>query len=176
MPATLVRPHYSVNMELDEGRPGAVHRVEAGIRALITGGVLHNHEVAARVGLHVLDLQVLNLLAVAGGRMTPSALAAAMHTPRSSISRIVRRLEAAGYVHRTESRDDGRSVTVHVDAERLVAITGEYRQQSDALHRALAGVDDDEVGVIARFLEGLVDPDRRSAAGRRDGPRGEGTG
>ncbi|WP_306360264.1 MarR family winged helix-turn-helix transcriptional regulator [Nocardia sp. CC227C] len=112
---------------------------------------------AQRLGLHVIDLQALNLLAIAGGSMAPSALAAAMHTPRSSVSRIVRRLGEAGYVHRRESPTDRRSVTVELDHERLADVTAEYRQQSDRLARVLAGFDDDEVAVIVRFLDAVLD-------------------
>lgn len=136
--------------------PDEYLRVEAGIRALITGGVLRNHEVAGRLGLHAVDLQALNLVDLAGGRMTPSALAAAMRTPRSSVSRIVRRLEDAGYLHRRESPEDRRSVTVEVDRARLDAVTAEYRRQSERLRAALDGFDAGEVAVIDRFVAALT--------------------
>ncbi|MFT4234211.1 MAG: MarR family transcriptional regulator [Microbacterium sp.] len=131
-------------------------RIEWGIRALITGGALCNHQVADRLGLHVIDLQVLNLLAMAGGQLTPSALADAMRTPRTSVSRIVRRLEEAGYVSRRESPTDRRSVTVEIDHDRLAAVTSEYRRQSDHLSEVLSAFTPTETTVIARFLESLT--------------------
>ncbi|NNH75722.1 winged helix-turn-helix transcriptional regulator [Nocardia uniformis] len=134
-------------------------QVESGIHALITGGVLHNHAAAQQLGLHAIDLQALHLLAIAGGSGAPSALAATMRTPRSSVSRIVRRLEAAGYVHRRESPHDRRSVTVEVDRDRLAAVTAEYQQPSGRLAHVLATFNDNEVAVIVRFLDALLDHD-----------------
>ncbi|MFD7308758.1 MarR family winged helix-turn-helix transcriptional regulator [Promicromonospora sp. NPDC059942] len=131
-------------------------RIEHGIRALITGGVLRNHEVAPRLGLHVIDLQALSLVAMAGGRMTPSALADAMRLPRSSVTRLVGRLESAGYVRRRRSDVDRRSLGVEVDQERLAAVTDQYRQQSERVDRALSGCTPDEVETIARFLDRLT--------------------
>lgn len=131
-------------------------RIEWGVRALITGGVLRNHQVAARLGLHVIDLQALNLLALAGGQLKPSALADAMRTPRTSVSRIVRRLEEAGYVRRRESPTDRRSVTVEIDHDRLAAVTSEYRRQSDQLSEVLSAFTPADTAVIARFLESLT--------------------
>jgi DNA-binding MarR family transcriptional regulator len=144
--------------------------IEERVRALITGGVLRNHAVAQRLGLHVVDLQVLNLLALAGGRMTPSELAEATTTPRSSITRIVRRLTDQGYTVREDSSSDRRSSAVRVVPERLAAVTTEYQQQSAHLRDVLSRFTADESEVVARFLDDLTGHGRR--AGRRHGPEG----
>lgn len=137
--------------------------VESSIRALITGGVLRNHDVAQRLDLHLIDLQALNLLAIAGGQMTPSALAEALLTPRSSVSRIVRRLEEAGYVQRRESPTDRRSVTVEIDRNRFETVASEYQQQANHLARVLSTFNDNDIAVIVRFLDALLDHDSGTA-------------
>ena len=130
--------------------------IEWGVRGLISRGVLRNHEVASRLGILVIDLQVLNLIAIAGGRATPSQLAQQMSTPRPTVTRIVRRLEEGGYVTRSESPLDRRSVTVEINPERMESVTAQYRQQSEHLARTLTAFSPDEVAVVARFLQALL--------------------
>lgn len=130
--------------------------VEAQVRALITGGVLSNHAVAEHVGLPVVDLQMLNVLALAGGALTPSQLADAMRLPRPTVTRIVRRLAAAGYVSTQPNPGDGRSKRVEVDTSRLRALEQEYRPQSERLAGVLEGFTGDEVATIQRFLGRLT--------------------
>lgn len=130
--------------------------IENSIRALITGGILRNHEIAGRVGLYVLDLQALNLLALSEESMTPSMLSDAMRTPRSSVTRIVRRLEGAGFVTRHESTSDRRRLMIEVDRGRLAAIVSEYHAQSRQVERALAGRTPDELAIISEFFETLL--------------------
>lgn len=141
--------------------PGS--RIELSIRALITGGVLRNQDVAHQLGLHLIDLQALNLLALAGGQMTPSALAEALFTPRSSVSRIVRRLEAAGYVHRRESPTDRRSVSVEIDTNHFSAVSSQYQRQAEHLATVLSTFNEHDTAVIEKFLGTLIGRDPDSA-------------
>lgn len=145
-------------------------RIERALRLLLTGGVLRNTLVAEQLGLHVADLQALNVLAIAGGRLTPSALAEALHQPRSSMSRILRRLESAGFVVRRVSDADRRSVTIEAVAERIAEVTERYAPQAQRLRRVLATFDARDRSVIERFLADLVvDPSRPAGREALDG-------
>lgn len=132
--------------------------IEKAVRRLITGGVLANAAVAQGLRLRVVDLQVLNLLALEGGRMTPTSLAMAMRLPRSSVTRLVGRLVDAGFVHRVQSATDGRSKVVEVDGPRLNEVTLMYSDQRASVRAALNRFTEEERSVVLDFLSALTSP------------------
>ncbi|HTN79863.1 MAG TPA: MarR family transcriptional regulator [Acidimicrobiales bacterium] len=66
------------------------------------------HELAEQRGLSLGWYDVLYQLSQAGGRLRMQELAARLVIPRSSLTRQIDRMEAAGMVEREPSTDDGR--------------------------------------------------------------------
>lgn len=107
------------------GRPAPTaaraRAVEAFAAAVLANGAaataLHAR-VAARVGLSVSDLTVLDLLA-AQGPLTAGELGAATGLASASVTGLIDRLEAGAFVRRARDPADGRRVRVGVRTEAM---------------------------------------------------------
>src|SRR5690242_6767712 len=80
-------------------------------RRYLSAVMLHGHAGARACGLGATDLYALNILDLAGA-MTPGELSAQTGLTTGPTTRLIDRLEAAGYVRRTPSADDRRKVIV----------------------------------------------------------------
>lgn len=132
-------------------------RVERGVRALITSAVVRNASIAEELGLSLVELQILNVLALSGGASTPSAIAASARVPKPTVSRLVRRLADSGYVRTEASPTDRRSTIVRVEEAKLAEVTARFARQQDAVREALAGMGAAEREAVARFFEAMMD-------------------
>jgi DNA-binding MarR family transcriptional regulator len=132
-------------------------RIAEAMRDLIANAVLTNEGIARSYGIHVVDLQTLGLILRMARAVTPTEIANMTGLPTSTVTRVVNRLEAAGFVRRSPDPDDRRSVIV-------TAIAGaiESKSKSDpyadivaALDRHNATFTPAELDVVARYLEGM---------------------
>ena len=81
-------------------------------RRYIASYALFNQAVADHLGLHPTDLQCLNLLTLEGGPVTSGRIAEMTGLTTGSATRLVDRLEKAGYVVRERDVQDRRRVLV----------------------------------------------------------------
>ncbi|GGP91419.1 MarR family winged helix-turn-helix transcriptional regulator [Streptosporangium pseudovulgare] len=88
-------------------------RADAGAiyRRYLSAVMLHGHASAKACDLGATDLYALNLLELEGP-MTPGVLGARAGLTTGPTTRMIDRLEEAGYVRRTPSPDDRRKVIV----------------------------------------------------------------
>ncbi|MBM0127297.1 MarR family winged helix-turn-helix transcriptional regulator [Pimelobacter simplex] len=123
-----------------------------------------SHLFAHRHALHPTDVDALAHLhqaSLRGQVMTPSLLAESIDLSPPATSALLRRLEASGHVARVPDPADGRRhLLALTDTARQVA-GGFFGPLADALRASLAGLDDDEVAVVERWLAGAT-----AAAGR----------
>ncbi|GAB3148602.1 MarR family winged helix-turn-helix transcriptional regulator [Microbispora hainanensis] len=89
--------------------PGAVYR------RYLSAVMLHGHAGAKAVGLGATDLYALNILGL-GGAMTPGELGRRTGLTTGPTTRLIDRLEQAGYVRRAPDPDDRRKVIVELVA------------------------------------------------------------
>ena len=80
-------------------------------RRYLSAVLLHGHAGAKAVGLGATDLYALNTLELAGA-MTPGRLGARTGLTTGPTTRLIDRLEEAGYVRRAADPDDRRKVIV----------------------------------------------------------------
>ncbi|MFI6519845.1 MarR family winged helix-turn-helix transcriptional regulator [Spirillospora sp. NPDC050679] len=80
-------------------------------RQYLSAVMLHGHAGAKACGLGATDLYALNILELSGA-MTPGELGARAGLTTGPTTRLVDRLEQAGYVRRAPSPDDRRKVIV----------------------------------------------------------------
>src|SRR5699024_8339236 len=85
-----------------------VARVRAAMQRQLVHAVLDNERVAREHGLLVTDLQALHLLVLRDDVRTPSQISAATGMPASTVTKLVDRLEAAGFVRRSSDPSDRR--------------------------------------------------------------------
>lgn len=126
-------------------------QVEALYREFVAAVSLNSQVGAERLGLSLTDVNGLNVL-VAAGPLTAGELAARTRISTGATTRMIDRLEAAGYVHRTSDPGDRRRVIVRIDPERArqaEAVFEPARQRLLALAPAFSEAD---VEVVARYL------------------------
>ncbi|MEU6412562.1 MarR family transcriptional regulator [Microbispora sp. NPDC046933] len=84
-------------------------------RRYLSAVMLHGHASAKAVGLGATDLYALNILGL-GGAMTPGELGRRTGLTTGPTTRLIDRLEQAGYVRRAPDPEDRRKVIVELVA------------------------------------------------------------
>ncbi|MCL2782308.1 MAG: MarR family transcriptional regulator, partial [Actinomycetia bacterium] len=98
--------------------------------------ILLNAQVAKDCGISEAALQTLHIISLRGRPMHPSELAEATALPRSTITRILDALEAAGFVTREAADDDKRRSLVAIRAERAAPVAARFDRYARAMARA----------------------------------------
>jgi DNA-binding MarR family transcriptional regulator len=126
----------------------------AQIRRFIAGTILFNQKVADHAGLHLTDMQCINLLELLGP-VTPGILAQSTGLTSGGVTVMLDRLEKAGFVKRERNPNDRRSVLVRVTPGKLRKINALYAGINRRLGAFLAETPDAEIQSVARFLSRL---------------------
>jgi DNA-binding MarR family transcriptional regulator len=157
----LTRPTSSPDATQDESSAAEISasdRVDArGMRAW--RNLLRAHAAVTRVleaeleethGLPLASYDVLVQLAESpGGALRMSELADAVLLSRSGLTRLVDRLEAAGYVTRCAAEDDGRGAYAELTASGLEMVTTARRTHLDGVRRHfLSHLSDEEQAAL----------------------------
>jgi DNA-binding MarR family transcriptional regulator len=136
--------------------PERVAAVEMAVRNLIANAILFNHQVAQRVGLGASDAQFMHLLQL-HGPLTPGRLAELSGLTTGTVTGVIDRLEAAGFVRRERDESDRRKVIVKLNEEQLwSAMAPLYAGQAESLAAVAGAYDGEQLEVIADFLDRLV--------------------
>jgi DNA-binding MarR family transcriptional regulator len=144
------------------------HRAElldALVRAaprLVADGLAFHMAVADRLGLSLADLRYLQILAEAGPT-TAGDIAARTGLTTGAVTRMVDRLEQAGYVQRSRDPADRRRVVVVPDAKAIARIGSLYEGMAAAWREALSAYRDEELEVILDLFERMRELSRREA-------------
>jgi DNA-binding MarR family transcriptional regulator len=108
---------------------------------------------ADRIGLNVTDLNCLNLLSFSGN-MTAGELARTTGLTTASITGVVDRLEAAGFVTRERDPSDRRRVVVTIVLEKAISEVATVFSPMIADWQALAAqYSDNELRLIVEFYD-----------------------
>lgn len=113
-------------------------------------------EAERATGLSAAQLFLLEKLAESPASSI-AALAARTHTDRSSVSAVVDRLAAAGFVKRSSSRQDGRRSETRITRRGLAVLETAPVSPTAALVRALARLPATQVRQMAAALAALND-------------------
>ncbi|MBD8473199.1 MarR family transcriptional regulator [Pseudomonas sp. CFBP 8770] len=113
------------------------------------------HAVVEEHGLSVLEWRVLSTLA-SHGAMSISALAQVTVSKQPTVTRLLLRLEAQGYVDRSTSLDDRRFTLVRVTraGRRLVAGLIELAEKHEV--EILASFEDEKISALKEVLHELI--------------------
>ncbi|PWI17352.1 MarR family transcriptional regulator [Streptomyces sp. Act143] len=119
-------------------------------RRYMASYALFNQAVADHLGLHPTDLQCLNLLTLEGGPVTTGRIAELTGLTTGSATRLVDRLERAGYVVRERDAEDRRRVLVATVPEKIV----EFGRMWDRLGGGWTALFDDlDAGQLGLIVE-----------------------
>lgn len=142
-------------MSLSTGKRSALNaELVAQIRRFIAGTILFNQKVADRVGLHVTDMQCINLLELLGP-VTPGKLSDYTGLTTGGVTVMLDRLEKAGFVKRERNPNDRRSVLVRVNPAKLKKVNALYEGINRQFGAYLAQIPETELQTVVKFLSGV---------------------
>jgi DNA-binding MarR family transcriptional regulator len=130
---------------------------------------------AARVGMTVTDMQVIDLLDNSGA-MSAGQLADLTGLTTGAITGMLNRLEEAGLVRRERDPEDGRRVIVQLERgkDKTHEINSIFDTAGQALDEIASQYDDEQVAFLLEFLKRSNALSRQEIARVREAPEGEG--
>jgi DNA-binding MarR family transcriptional regulator len=140
---------------MSTGNRLALHAELVGqIRRFIAGTIMFNQKMAERAGLHLTDMQCINLLDVLGP-VTPGKLAGSTGLTTGGVTVMLDRLEKAGLVKREPNPNDRRSVLIRVNPGKLRRIKALYAGINDRLEPFLSATPEADLQTVVKFFSSM---------------------
>lgn len=134
-----------------------VAQVRGALQRQLVHAILGNERVAREHGLRVTDLQALHLMVLREDVRTPRQISDTTGMPTSTVTKLLDRLEQAGYVRRIPDRTDRRKTRIELVDEAIAPLQilyGKADAEFDALSRRFETY---ELEVVARYLDAVSD-------------------
>jgi DNA-binding MarR family transcriptional regulator len=139
--STLTRPPSRRELLADVSAETARHAAAA-VRLSIA--------LAQQLGMPLADVQCLGLLAA--GPSLPSDLAARLGLTTGATTKVLDRLQEAGYITRSADPADRRRIVITADPEGSAALAVSYAPLRERMSDELAGYTTGDLAAIVRFL------------------------
>ena len=139
--STLTRPPSRREL-LAEVSTEAARHAAAAVRLSIA--------LAQQLGMPLADVQCLGLLAA--GPSVPSDLAVRLGLTTGAMTKVLDRLQDAGYITRSADPADRRRVVITADPEGFAALAVSYAPWRERMSDELAGYTTGDLAAIVRFL------------------------
>src|SRR3954471_4618167 len=144
------------------------------LRRVNLQGSFFGQTVAIRFGLSESDVEALELL-LDTGAATAGRLSELMGLSTGAVTRVIDRLEQAGYVRRVPDSSDRRRVVVQLVPEKMEAMEATMAKFGDKSAAEMKRYSDDELTVINDFLTRMAAVTRDEANALRDARDEEGS-
>ncbi|SEK86853.1 MarR family winged helix-turn-helix transcriptional regulator [Streptacidiphilus jiangxiensis] len=128
-----------------------------------------NRRIGVALGLRDVDMDCFELITRLGP-MTPGGLARAASLHPATVTGILDRLERAGWVGRTRDPADRRLVRIQALPERYTEVFTLFAGMNDAVERICSGYRDDDLRLIADFLQRVAEAGRVAVAALAERP------
>jgi DNA-binding MarR family transcriptional regulator len=138
-------------------------------RRYMASYALFNQAVADHLKLHPTDLQCLNLLSLEDGAVTTGRIAELTGLTTGSATRLVDRLEKAGYVVRERDAVDRRRVLVATVPEKIAEFGRMWDRLGGGWYELFDGLEDAELALIIGHMRRTVDFSAEQIARLRGG-------
>lgn len=138
---------------------------------VVAEGLNFHLEVANQLGLSLADLRYLQSIS-AIAPATPGQIAARTGLTSGAVTRMVDRLEQAGFVRRTRDAADRRSVMVVPDEQAAARVAAMYADMSAAWVGVLSHYTNEQLTVILDLFERLGEMSARQVEQLRRSGRG----
>jgi len=112
---------------------------------------LFSHAVAERVGMHQTDIETMHLLNTLGP-MTAGELGNRAGLTSGATTRLIDRLERAGYVRRRPDETDRRCVIIEPVYENLEELAALFQPLAEGMAKMWSEFDDADLDVIIEFV------------------------
>lgn len=132
-----------------------VAQVRAALQRQLVHAILGNERVAREHGLRVTDLQTLHLMVLRDDVRTPRQISDTTGMPTSTVTKLLDRLEEAGYIRRAPDASDRRKTRIELVDGAIAPLQTRYGNtdaEFDALSRRF---DTSELEVVARYLDAV---------------------
>ncbi|MEU1365833.1 MarR family transcriptional regulator [Streptomyces sp. NPDC005803] len=126
-------------------------------RRYMASYALFNQALADHLRLHPTDLQCLNLLGLEAEPVTTGRVAELTGLTTGSATRLVDRLERAGYVTRARDTADRRRVLVATVPERMAEFGAVWERLNGGWAALFEAYDDDEVAFLIAHMRRTVE-------------------
>ncbi|MFF8280321.1 MarR family winged helix-turn-helix transcriptional regulator [Streptomyces lateritius] len=126
-------------------------------RRYMASYALFNQAVADHLRLHPTDVQCLNLLSLEPCPVTIGRVAELTGLTTGSATRLVDRLERAGYVTRERDAEDRRRVLVAAVPERMAELSAFWRRLNGAWGTMFDAYSDAEVALLIAHMRRTVE-------------------
>ncbi|WUW01012.1 MarR family transcriptional regulator [Streptomyces sp. NBC_01471] len=141
-------------------------------RRYMAAYALFNQALADHLHLHPTDVQCLNLLSLEPGPVTTGRIAELTGLTTGSATRLVDRLERAGYVRRRRDTDDRRKVLVATVPTRMAEFGAVWAQLNGAWFAMFDAYDDREIALLTDHMRRTVAMSVRQISRLRGGELG----
>jgi len=142
------------------------------LRRVNLQGSFFGQTVAVRFGLSESDVEALEVL-IDSGAATAGRLSELMGLTTGAVTRVIDRLEQAGYVRRIPDPADRRRVIVELVPEKMSAVEATMARFGDKSASELDRYSEAELAVINDFLTRMATVTRDEANALRDAPERE---
>ena len=153
-------------------RRQGVDGVVRALRRVNFQGSIFGQSVAIRLGLSESDIDALELL-IDTGAATAGKLSDLMGLTTGAVTRVIDRLEQAGYVRRTADPADRRRVVVEVVPERVATVQSLLASLERASEEEVGRYSAEQLALINDFLSRMADLTQAEAARLRTSPEGD---
>ena len=153
----------------------SIDSVLRSLRRVNLQGSLFGQTVAIRFGLTESDIEALEVL-IDSGAATAGRLSDLTGLTTGAVTRVIDRLEQAGYVRRIPDPADRRRVIVEVVPERIAPVEKTIARVGDASASVIIGYSEGDLTVINDFLTRMAAIRRDEANALRNSPEESGDG
>lgn len=148
-------------MEHPVARPSAtsdesVDQVIALWGELIGKAILYNEQVARTIGINAIDLQTFGVLTRHDGPASPTAVAKQTGLPASTTTRVLDRLEEAGFIARRAVPGDRRKIAIEAVPAKAAEVASYYSEKVAQIRELNAKRTDSEVAAVISYLRELT--------------------
>ncbi|MFL5778093.1 MAG: MarR family transcriptional regulator [Chloroflexota bacterium] len=151
---------------------GTAEGVVRALRKVNFQGSIFGQSIAIRLGLSESDIDALELL-IDSGASTAGGLSELMGLTTGAVTRLIDRLEQAGYVRRTSDPGDRRRVVIEVVPERVATIESLLESFERATEKEVSRYSTDQLSLIADFLGRMAELTQAEAARLRTEPESD---
>ncbi|WGW10518.1 MarR family transcriptional regulator [Saxibacter everestensis] len=134
---------------------GLVGQVRVVLQRQLVHAILGNERVAREHGLRVADLQTLHLMVLREDVRTPRQISDTTGMPTSTVTKLLDRLEQAGYVRRTMDPADRRKTRIELVAEAIAPLQTLYGNTDAEFDQLSRQFSSSELQVVVRYLEAV---------------------
>lgn len=145
----------------------SIDSVLRSLRRVNLQGSLFGHTVALRFGLSESDIEALEVL-IDSGAATAGKLSDLMGLTTGAVTRVIDRLEQAGYVRRVPDPADRRRVIVEVVPERIAPVEATMARVGDKSASEIGHYSEADLAVINDFLTRMAAIRSEEATALRD--------